>query len=144
MVSNTAIATFRQIIIAVFDKLASDDASNVGYDSNDICQLPSGKDAFDLFQDLCALSNEEPSTFLKIKDFPKDYGMELLEAILSQHHVLIKNHAQLFQFVQDKISTLLIKSFTEKLDYSKSVKIMRLSLAFVGHFHDKLVRFSYN
>lgn len=96
VVNGIASATLRQLVTHVFDKVAEEESHELGKgDSGDsILNLPPcTKDAYMLFQDLCLFSNKgETGLFLlKITSVSKSFVLELIEEILSSHHVLFKS-----------------------------------------------------
>jgi hypothetical protein len=135
VVNSTATATFLQLALIIFEKLGA-----IGNPMNEaISSTPAGKDAFALFQDFCIMTNGDAGVFLKIKDFTKAYGLELIESIVTQHHKLFKSYPELLTLLKERACPQLIKSFSDKLDYSLTVRLMRLSLAIIRHFHGLMV-----
>ncbi|GJJ14425.1 hypothetical protein Clacol_008689 [Clathrus columnatus] len=96
VVSSTAGATLRQLLMFVVDKVLDEDrleASSGGIptvlpDGNSVLLRPSAKDAFSVFEDLCLLANSEKSKFLKLDSLPKTFAMELIESTLTNYHNL--------------------------------------------------------
>ena len=112
MVSNTAAATLRQMVVQLFEKatnehqrlvedsspsaLAADqdtqDPTFVARYSAILPQIsalkPSSLDAFLLFQDLCLLTNGDKPVFLRLEYLNRPFGLELIESILMAHHAL--------------------------------------------------------
>lgn len=106
VVSSTAAATLRQLVILVFDKLAKDadkDTQNISLEGiklpsgQEAAVLPSLKDAFHVFQDLCLLTGAEPPVLLsKLRSLPKTLGLELLESVLTNHSLLFRKVSMTF------------------------------------------------
>jgi hypothetical protein len=111
VVSSSAVATFRQLILYAFEKclvqvqktpdlksrsIQSSDRSDV----NDLSDINNSnidlrdleRDAFLIFQDLCALTAGEAGIFLKVSSMSKNLGLELIESIIT-------TSAQLFHIV---------------------------------------------
>jgi hypothetical protein len=82
------------------------------------------------------LTAGESATFVKIKDMTKVTGLELIESIMSSFPSLIRQQTSLLTLVKEKVGPMLIKSFSDKLEYALTVRLLRLSLAFIKHFHD--------
>lgn len=55
-----------------------------------VALLPSVKDAFSVFEDLCLLANLEHPRFLKLDSLPKTFSLELIESVLTNYHELFR------------------------------------------------------
>jgi hypothetical protein len=95
IVSNTAAAILRQLILHVFEKVVAEDLSieaSTDSEKNGALDLDSlnvcAKDAYMLFQDLCLLAQGEPAQFLKVGLIPKSAGLELIDMVLDSHFQL--------------------------------------------------------
>lgn len=100
VVSSTAAATLRQLVMFVVDKMVAEDGEEeiVQEDLSDI-QLPDGttkslgpsaRDAFSVFEDLCLLANSERPHFLKLEFLHKTFALELIESVLTNYHSLFR------------------------------------------------------
>nr|KAJ3419938.1 hypothetical protein HK105_006316 [Polyrhizophydium stewartii] len=150
VVNSTAAATFRQLVIHAFEKLAlMDDKAH--RDSRDTHHnilsagevapehMQAASDAFVLFQDLCLLASGEPGEFLRVSTMPKVFALELVESVLSGNASLFRERPQLLGLLKDRVCPLVIKSFSEKNDFSMTVRLMRVLQAVVKNFHGMLV-----
>lgn len=54
-----------------------------GPEYKDIYLLPSARDAYLVFEDICLLVNGEQPSFLKLQSLPRTFGLELIESVLS-------------------------------------------------------------
>lgn len=95
VVSNTAAATVEQLVIHCFDKVAGElergDAPSAAEPFSNVAAAlaslePFAKDAFLLFQDICLLTNGDPAEWLKVGSIPRSFGLELVGAVLTNHH----------------------------------------------------------
>jgi hypothetical protein len=100
VVSSTAAATLRQLVMFVFDKMVDEDRR----DDPDAAQWldmklpngatkslgPSARDAFSVFEDLCLLANSEKPNFLKLEFLHKTFALELIESVLTNYHDLFR------------------------------------------------------
>ncbi|CAG8503304.1 19215_t:CDS:10 [Racocetra persica] len=100
VVNNTAAATLRQLVINIFEKVQEEDEIN---DKNGSIQptstvisikgkgniplRPCARDAYNLFQDLCLLTNSEQPMFLRLHSLSKTFGLELIESNLEPDNV---------------------------------------------------------
>lgn len=100
VVSSTAAATLRQLVMFVVDKVVDEDRRDED-ESPEISNitLPNGttrslglsaQDAFAVFQDLCLLANSEPPRFLKLDHLRKTFALELIESVLTNYHDLFR------------------------------------------------------
>ncbi|KAK5671263.1 Endocytosis and vacuole integrity protein [Batrachochytrium dendrobatidis] len=96
-------------------------------------------DAFMIFQDLCLLASGEQGTFLRVHTMSKGFCLELVESILSGNHEIFTIHPQLLSLLKDKICPLVIKAFSEKNDFSMTVRLMRVLQVIIKNFHLVLV-----
>ena len=103
MVSSTAAATLRQLVMFVVDKMVLEDRisehedipasklTNVRLPDGTTIRLgPSAQDAFSVFEDLCLLANSEKPHFLKLEFLHKTFALELIESVLTNYHELFR------------------------------------------------------
>jgi hypothetical protein len=103
VVSSTAAATLRQLVMFVVDKMVLEDriseteetpASNLSEvalpDGTTKLLGPSAQDAFSVFEDLCLLTNGEKPNFLKLEFLHKTFALELIESVLTNYHELFR------------------------------------------------------
>ncbi|KAJ3413434.1 hypothetical protein HDV05_008075, partial [Chytridiales sp. JEL 0842] len=140
VVSSSAAATLRQLIMYTFEKVVVE-ASESGNEENTQPQdtHPCANDAYLLFQDLCQLTNGESASSLKIGTMSKNLGLELLESVLSNHWRLFKTHERLLVLLKEHLCPIVIKSFSDKNDYALSVRLMRIIHIIVKHFSNDLM-----
>ena len=103
VVSSTAAATLRQLVMFVVDKMDVEDRVSEDGDMQNLqlteVQLPDGSvkklgpsalDAFSVFEDLCLLANSEKPHFLKLEFLHKTFALELIESVLTNYHQLFR------------------------------------------------------
>ena len=98
MVSSTAAATLRQLVMFVVDKVVEEDKREAFSDVEDMylpdgttrALSPSACDAFAVFEDLCLLANSERPHFLKLEFLHKTFALELIESVLTNYHDLFR------------------------------------------------------
>lgn len=100
VVSSTAAATLRQLVMFVVDKVVDEDRrdesstidfADVTLPNGDTKSLsPSARDAFAVFEDLCLLANGEKPLFLKLEFLRKTFALELIESVLTNYHDLYR------------------------------------------------------
>lgn len=100
VVSSTAAATLRQLVMFVVDKVVDEDRRDeVDVSAMIETPLPNGKtrslgpsayDAYAVFEDLCLLANAERPRFLKLEVLRKTFALELIESVLTNYHDLFR------------------------------------------------------
>ena len=100
VVSSTAAATLRQLVMFVVDKVVDEDRrDDVKVEELADVTLPNGQlkalglsaqDAFAVFEDLCLLANSEKPLFLKLDSLRKTFSLELIESVLTNYHDLFR------------------------------------------------------
>jgi Guanine nucleotide exchange factor in Golgi transport N-terminal len=117
VVSSTAAATLRQLVMFVVDKVVDEDRqaqmaptdsittpdvpeSEITLpDGTTISAGPSARDAFSVFEDLCLLANSEKPHFLKLEFLHKTFALELIESVLTNYHDLFRKVASFNMFL---------------------------------------------
>ncbi|KER22908.1 hypothetical protein T265_09082 [Opisthorchis viverrini] len=129
---NTAAAAIRQCACAVFDRVLKEEASlsdevnkSVGLHNlrpdEVVCisvdeLRPASKDAYRLFQDICALLNDEPAQWLTgTLDLNRSLGLELIESIITQFSRLFRQNVAFAYLLKTNLCPLVIKLFSPSL-----------------------------
>lgn len=109
VVSSTAAATLRQLVMFVVDKMVEENRrddvdpqtlSEIKLPDGSMKSLgPSSRDAFSVFEDLCLLANSEQPNFLRLDFLHKTFALELIESVLTNYHDLFRKVGPLFHFV---------------------------------------------
>ncbi|KAL7746319.1 Endocytosis and vacuole integrity protein [Sorochytrium milnesiophthora] len=151
LVSNTASATLRQLVIFLFDKLVKEDEAFQSSSLSDLSRSlapapqtvdalrPCAKDSYMLFQDLCLLTSNEAPQFLRLQHLQRTYGLELIESILANHAAVFARHPQFTALLKNKVCPLVIKTFSEKHDFPQTMRLMRVIHVIVKHFSASLI-----
>jgi len=97
VVSSTAAATLRQLVMFVVDKVSEEDETDVENqisirlpDGTTKALGPSAQDAFAIFEDLCLLANSEKPHFLTLEFLHKTFALELIESVLTNYHEIFR------------------------------------------------------
>ena len=100
VVSSTAAATLRQLVMFVVDKVVDEDRRDELTSSDKIEAVlpngattklgPSAHDAYAVFEDLCLLANSEHPRFLNLESLRKTFALELIESVLTNYHDLFR------------------------------------------------------
>jgi hypothetical protein len=101
VVSSTAAATLRQLVMFVVDKVVDEDRAESTDEAPPLTKTelpdgsfadlrPSARDAFSVFEDLCLLANSERPKFLRLESLHKTFALELIESVLTNYHDLFR------------------------------------------------------
>ena len=105
----------------------------------DVYLLPSARDAYLVFEDICLLVNSEQPSFLKLQSLPRTFGLELIESVLSDFSPVFARHAELLHLLRTLLSPLLIRALAEKPTFSTTLRLMRVMYLLLKKFNDALV-----
>ncbi|CAG8704246.1 2805_t:CDS:10, partial [Dentiscutata erythropus] len=151
VVSNTAAATLRQLVINIFDKVLLDDETNekgtiypkldakLSLDVNVLSLRRYARDAYYIFQDLCLLSNGEQPMLLKLNSLSKTLCWELIESVLSNHFKLFELYPEFTFLLREHVCPLMLKNLTVKYDFSTTMRMLRIVYILLNKFSDILV-----
>ncbi|KAI6140148.1 hypothetical protein BKA82DRAFT_4216431 [Pisolithus tinctorius] len=148
VVSSTAAATLRQLVMFVFDKMVDEDRRNA-VPANAMLEvtLPNGStaslgpyatDAYSVFEDLCLLTNAEKPHFLHLDYLHKTFALELIESVLTNYHDLFRQHSELLLLLQHHLCPLLLKSLSEKAVFPLTLRCFRVVFLLLKKFSFEL------
>ncbi|KAG8199888.1 hypothetical protein JTE90_015878 [Oedothorax gibbosus] len=132
--NNTASATVRQLVSAVFERIISENYSPPDRLANQpnlhLEELKGGSrfppkslpshaaDGFMLFQDLVQLVNADQPFWLNgLTEMTRTFGLELLESILSTFPDVFFKHVEFNFLLKERVCPLIIKLFSPNLKY---------------------------
>ncbi|CAG8514556.1 6464_t:CDS:10, partial [Cetraspora pellucida] len=151
VVSNTAAATLRQLVINVFERVLLEDEINdkgaintilsvrLGLDVNGLSLRRYARDAYYLFQDLCLLSNGEQSILLKLNSISKTLCWELIESILSNNFKLFELYPEFTFLLREHVCPLMLKNLNIKYDFPTTMRMLRIVYILLRKFNEILV-----
>jgi hypothetical protein len=163
VVSSTAAATLRQLVMFVVDKVVEEDKrepqGDTEYtylpDGTTKALSPSARDAFAVFEDLCLLANSEKPHFLKLELLHKTFALELIESVLTNYHDLFRKvrrlqssslrwltcdpqHSELLLLLQHHLSPLLLKTLSERPLFPLTLRSTRVVFLLLKQFPAEL------
>ncbi|KAI6131100.1 hypothetical protein EDD16DRAFT_1822615 [Pisolithus croceorrhizus] len=148
VVSSTAAATLRQLVMFVFDKMVDEDRRNATpADAVSEITLPNGStaslgpyatDAYSVFEDLCLLANMERPHFLHLEYLHKTFALELIESVLTNYHELFRQHSELLLLLQHHLCPLLLKSLSERAVFPLTLRCFRVVFLLLKKFSFEL------
>lgn len=160
VVSSTAAATIRQVVMIVFEKVVEEDrildgikeggedaavaaplaALSIEVPGTDgVTLFPSSADAYRVLLDLNSLAQEEPASFLKLSSLPRTFTLELIESILTNHASLVRAHPEFLFTLRRSTCPLLIRCLSEKLAFPPTLRFIRLLFVLLRQFSTELV-----
>ncbi|KAF2866708.1 hypothetical protein BDV95DRAFT_195911 [Massariosphaeria phaeospora] len=133
-VSNTAAATLQQLVISVFDRVASEDdkaleipsVTEVPSDDGPIAIRAAAHDAYKVFNDLNLLVTGEKPTFIRFSTIPSTSTLELIEAVLSNHGNIMSTHAEQIHILRSLLMPTIIRSLSDRLSFPITLRIIRI------------------
>ncbi|KZT52790.1 hypothetical protein CALCODRAFT_475492 [Calocera cornea HHB12733] len=143
VVSSTAAATLRQLVILVFDKVVEEDRDGAGEAEVKEVQLPNGtylalppfaRDAYLTFTDLLLLVNSQKARFLKLSSLSKTFALELVESVLTNHHQLFRSHQELSLLLQQQLCPFLLKALSDRPHFPLMLRSVRVVFLFLRQF----------
>ncbi|KAK0468574.1 hypothetical protein IW261DRAFT_1518270 [Armillaria novae-zelandiae] len=144
VVSSTAAATLRQLVMFVVDKMVDEDRKDdVSADEMSEVKLPDGttktlgpsaRDAFAVFEDLCLLANAEKPHFLKLDFLHKTFALELIESVLTNYHDLFRRHAEMTLLLRHHLCPLLLKAISERPIFPLTLRCTRVIFLLLKQF----------
>ncbi|EIN06524.1 hypothetical protein PUNSTDRAFT_90162 [Punctularia strigosozonata HHB-11173 SS5] len=148
VVSSTAAATLRQLVMFVVDKVVDEDKHDVS-DEQQLSSItlpdgtvtnvgPSALDAYAIFEDLCLLANSEKPRFLKLEHLHKTFALELIESVLTNYHELFRKHRELLLLVQHHLCPLLLKALSDRPVFPLSLRATRVVFLLLKKFSSEL------
>ncbi|KAI0933226.1 hypothetical protein AcV7_004756 [Taiwanofungus camphoratus] len=144
VVSSTAAATLRQLVMFVVDKMVDEGRR----DEVEVATLvdtalpdgttktlgPSAQDTFAVFQDLCLLANAERPLFLKLEVLRKTFALELIESVLTNYHDLFRKHTELLLLLKHHLSPLLLKALSDRPSFPLTLRATRVVFLLLKQF----------
>ncbi|KAL6706788.1 Endocytosis and vacuole integrity protein [Coniothyrium glycines] len=140
-VSNTAAATLQQLVIIVFDRVASEDeqaleiptVTEVKGDEGQVSVRPAANDAYRVFNDIVLLVIGEKPVYIRFPLLPAASILELIEAILSNHAQITTSHPEQIFLLRTLLMPLIVRSLSDRLSFSVTVRIVRLLHLIIRH-----------
>ena len=166
VVSSTAAATLRQLVMFVVDKVVEEDRRMMLANELESITLPDGttqalgpaaRDAFAIFEDLCLLGNGESPQFLELEYLHKTFALELIESVLTNYHELFRKvrfssfsirvvltlssspqHPELLLLLQHHLFPLLLKTLSERSPFPLALRGTRVVFLLLKQFSAEL------
>ena len=133
VISNTAAATLQQLVVSVLGKVVQEDEAQAGgivaeipVEDKSISVRNAALDAYRLLNDICLLTEGHKPTFLHPVSMPPNFGLELVESMLSNHANTVSSHPELIHVLRVRLLPFIIRALSERVMFSTTVRAMRL------------------
>ncbi|PTB76654.1 hypothetical protein M440DRAFT_1375853 [Trichoderma longibrachiatum ATCC 18648] len=134
IVNNTSAATLQQLVVSVFDKVVAEDKT--GGDAPIAGEAPctDGKvelraaalDAYRIFNDLCLLTENQRSEFLRFSGLQQTFGLELIESVITNHAAVFITHTEQVHILRDRVMPLLMSALRGRPSFATTVRLVRI------------------
>ncbi|EDQ89355.1 uncharacterized protein MONBRDRAFT_32420 [Monosiga brevicollis MX1] len=147
MTAAIAAASLRQLVAAVFERVAAEDRNASEAVDSPRRHAPAAGDAYLLFQDLCLLTNGESPHWLQgLTEMTRTLGLELIETALLANPDVILRHVEFGHLLKERVCALVIKLFSPSIQqgagarmpvllFPVAVRLMHVLLALIQHYH---------
>ena len=133
VISNTAAATLQQLVVSVLEKVVREDEGQAGefvaevpVEEGAISVRNAALDAYRLLNDICLLAEGHKPTFLHPASMSPNFGLELVESMLSNHADTVSSHPELIHILRIRLLPFIIRALSERVMFSTTVRAMRL------------------
>ncbi|KAJ4158623.1 uncharacterized protein LMH87_009141 [Akanthomyces muscarius] len=134
IVNNTSAATLQQLVVAVFDKVVTEDKNGSNQPFVGEAATADGKvqlrtaalDAYRIFNDLCLLTENQRPEYMRFAGLPQTFGLELIESVITNHGNLLAAHPEQVQVLRVRVMPLLVSGLKGKPTFSTSVRLVRI------------------
>ncbi|KAJ3494900.1 hypothetical protein NLG97_g3775 [Lecanicillium saksenae] len=134
IVNNTSAATLQQLVVAVFDKVVTEDKNPSNEPFVGDAPTATGKvelraaalDAYRIFNDLCLLTENQRPEYMRFAGLPQTFGLELIESVITNHGTLLATHPEQVQILRVRVMPLLMSALKGKPTFSTSVRLVRI------------------
>ncbi|KAF2813399.1 uncharacterized protein BDZ99DRAFT_438522 [Mytilinidion resinicola] len=133
-VGNTAAATLQQLVISVFDKVASEDDRSLEIPT--IAEVPAGDtsatvrpaahDAYKMFRDLCLVTEGGKAEFIRFSSLSQTSGLELIESVLTNHGTIFSSHPEQGHTLRSLLMPFIIRSLSDRLTFPIALRVIRI------------------
>ncbi|KAJ2461529.1 Endocytosis and vacuole integrity protein, partial [Coemansia sp. RSA 2424] len=140
VVSNTAAAILRQVVVAVFDRVVAEDRELGEPETSDQdLTRRSAKDAYFVLQDLCLMAADVEPIFIRVDHaVDKRLVLELIESVLTNHAAVVARHAAMAQTLRERLAPFIVNFFAERASFTLAVRCTRIAWLFVRDLHRDL------
>lgn len=134
VISNTAAATLQQLVVSVLGKVVQEDeaaaqvdlVAEVPIEDGSVSVRSAALDAYRLLNDICLLTEGHKSTFLYPASMSQNFGLEIIESMLSNYADTVSSHPELIHILRMRLMPFIIRVLSERVMFSTTIRAMRL------------------
>ncbi|KXJ88419.1 hypothetical protein Micbo1qcDRAFT_150894 [Microdochium bolleyi] len=134
IINNTAAATLQQLLVSVFDKVATEDRSSAGdafvgdapTRDGGVNLRSAAMDAYRVFRDICLLTENQRAEYIRFTGLPQPFGLELIESVLTSHAAIFASHPEQAHIIRTNVLPLIIAALTGKPKFPVTVRVVRI------------------
>lgn len=145
VITNTATATFQQLVSTVFESVSSEDQDasvprsvKLHLDNQVYDVGPRASDAFKIFHDLCVMLEGGRSEHIGSKILPPKFVLEVLESVVANSNKVFRRHLELIHIVRKRAISAIVRILSERQPFDTCVRAMRLLSLLVRNHLDAL------
>ncbi|KAI9502438.1 guanine nucleotide exchange factor in Golgi transport N-terminal-domain-containing protein, partial [Coemansia spiralis] len=127
VVSNTAAAILRQMVVTVFDRVVAEDRELNKKDGDN-----------DKLDDLCLLAADSDTIFIRDSSMDKGLVLELIESVLANHAHVVAQHTAMAQILRERLAPFFVNFFAEKALFTLVVRCIRIVWLFIRDLHQDM------
>ncbi|KAL9090687.1 MAG: hypothetical protein Q9165_005175 [Trypethelium subeluteriae] len=133
-VSNTAAATLQQLFTAIYEKVATEDATDpdgpfideVSTEEGSVAVRAASRDAYKSFDDLCLLAEGQKPQFVHFSALPQASCLEIIESTLTSHSPVFSTHEEQKAILRLRVLPMITRCLSERLSFTVTLRIFRI------------------
>ncbi|KAL9119171.1 MAG: hypothetical protein Q9187_004274 [Circinaria calcarea] len=127
VVSSTAAATLQQLVVSVLARPPEGEPTReVPTEDGTVPVRKAAFDGYHLLNDISLMTEGQRPQFLRPASISTDFGLELMESILSNHADIICSHLEEISVLRARLMPLIIRILSERVTFSTTLRAMRL------------------
>lgn len=142
-VHHASEASLRQVFTMLLDKTyqlhqlieSKEKNSNINYEKIENELNKYTIECSKLIKDICNLTLDKKTEWIKIDHLDRTFCFELLEEVLENHRQLCKDIPEFFTLLKNDVVPLIIKVFELRREFPYMVRLIRISISLIEHFH---------
>ncbi|GAB7339046.1 hypothetical protein MBLNU457_5705t1 [Dothideomycetes sp. NU457] len=135
-ISGVATATFQQLIVSVFERVAVEDAearksdipavAEVEGDDGPLPVREAAFDAYRIFLDIALAVDGRKTKFIELTNFSPTLGLELVGSCLNSHPRVFGAHAELAHILRTLVLPSVIRVLSDRESFPLTLRAMRI------------------
>lgn len=134
-VSGVAAATLQQLVVSVFEKVATEDTrspdaptvTEIPSDGGPIALREAAYDAYRVFLDICLATEGRRPKFVQFPNLSPSSGLELMWACMNTHSKTFVKHTEQTDIVRTIVMPFLIRVISERQGFGITLRAIRVA-----------------